>query len=83
MPAVGSSMTGNCVVVIRYSNMDMTEISEYQMLPCLRQHGEHNSNKINGFSDVFQQALRERLDIKLVDSSGTSLLKDGTDGQSF
>ena len=63
----------NCVVVIRYSNMNMTEIYEYHMLPYLRQHREHKSNERNGFFDVFQQALRKRLDIKLVVSNRTCL----------
>ena len=48
MPAVVSTTTGNCVIVIRYSNMNMKQIYEYHMLPCLRQHGEYNSGERNG-----------------------------------
>ena len=28
--------------------MNLTEIDEYHMLPCLRQHGEYNSGERNG-----------------------------------
>ena len=42
------------------------------MLPCLRQHGAFQSLEINGFADIFQAALNERLEIKLVGASGTS-----------
>ena len=50
------------------------------MLPCLRQHGENKSSERNCLSDLFQQELRDRLEIKLVVSSGTSLITDGLAG---
>ena len=52
-----------------------TEIYEYHMLPCLRQF-----NEINGFADIFQAALKERLEIKLLVASGTSWLSNGPAG---
>ena len=40
LPAVVTVTTDNCVVVIRYSNTNLTELYEYHMPPCLRQFGE-------------------------------------------
>ena len=35
LPAVVTITTDNCLVVIRYSNTNLTELNEYHMLPCL------------------------------------------------
>ena len=58
--------TGNSVAVMMYSNVNLTEIYEYHMLPCLRQLGEFNSNERGGFSDVFQAAIIQRLEQNLL-----------------
>ena len=42
-----------------YSNVNLTKIFEYHMLPCLRQHGAFQSLERNGFADIFQAALKE------------------------
>ena len=47
------------------------------MLPFFRQHGEYNSGEKACFHDLLQQALRDRLAIKLVVSIRTSLITDG------
>ena len=50
------------------------------MLPCLRQFGEFQSKGRVGFSDIFQAAHKERIEIKLAIASGTSWLTDGPAG---
>ena len=50
------------------------------MLQCLRQFWEFQSKERGGFSDIFQAALKERIEIKLAVASGTSWLTDGPAG---
>ena len=42
--------------------------------------GEFQSKERGGFSDIFQAALKERIEIKLTVASGTSWLTDGPAG---
>ena len=42
-----------------------------------RKHCEYNSCEREGFSDLLQQALRDRIETKLVIATVTSLITDG------
>jgi hypothetical protein len=63
-----------------YSNTTLTELYEYFMLPALKSLAEFHSKERNGFTDVLQLALHEKIEIKLVIISGTSWLTDGPAG---
>jgi hypothetical protein len=65
---------------MRYSNTILTELYEYFLLPALKNSDEFHSKERNGFTDVLQLALHERIKIKLVISSGISWLTDGPAG---
>ena len=80
LPSLITIETSSCVVVMRYSNATLTDLYEYLMLPSLRSFGEFTSKERGGFTDIIQAALHDRMEIKLVISSGTSWLIDGPSG---
>ena len=80
LPALITIESTSCVITMRYSNATMTDLYEYLMLPSLRSSGEFHSKERNGFTDILQAALHERMEIKLVVASGTSWLTDGASG---
>jgi hypothetical protein len=80
MPALITMESTSCVISMRYSNTTLTDQYKYLMLPSLKSLAEFNSKERNGFTDVLQLALHERIEIKLVIGSGTSWLSDGAAG---
>ena len=79
-PALITMESSSCVLAMRYSNTTLTELYEYFMLPALKNSAKFHSKERNGLTDVLQLALHERIEIKLVISSGTSWLTDGPAG---
>ena len=64
-PAVVTSDSTSCVVVMRYSNTTRGEQHEYMMLPVLKHQVNFQSKDRGGFSEVVQHALHEGMQIKL------------------
>ena len=65
-PAVVTSESPTCFVSMRYSNSTMTDLYEYLGLPALKSFARFDSKERAGFTDVFQMALNERMEIKLI-----------------
>ena len=80
MPAIVTIESQTCVVSMRNSNTTLTDLYEYLSLPALKSFARFNSKERNGFTDVLQIALHERMEVKLIVGSGTSWLTDGPAG---